>query len=653
MMIAFRLPSTAAQRRRRRDRGRCYQCRCAIARLRTRDGRQLWRRPLAVGRQEAPGFAEELLGTRHARQRCHSPSLALPRSASLSLHTHPLPFPRLCFPLPCPFPLSLPLIFLTYSYAFSLKISSSPFSLNLISPSHPSPPSLAVLVIGWMGSQFAILESASVSSSSYSHSSLAYNHGISLHSQEGDLGIQVGAVQSPQSPLSAESGRNASGGDTQGSDSIRSVLVAPPRPSSPAASTSPRPAIPAAAVPPRLALPAAGPGPLCDLYQGRWVHTRQAALYSGEKCGWMFEYYACARSNRPLDMRQYERLRWQPNGCNTTRFSAEGFFERMRNKRIAFVGDSLGQQQFQSLLCVLAPEGPPKNMSDPSSPIQDVSKEYSRKATGPGGRQPIDKAFRFVASNTTVIFRWSALLCDVEPFNKRNWMQGQALHLDQPDVFLKDFLKQLDVVVLNTGHHWYRDEMTWNVLEFYVNGSRAPLVKGQPIGPWPALKIATRSLSLWIDEQLKNTSKEHLLRKPGEGEGREGGGEGGGEGARRKLGSAGVEIPAFAAGGGSKMSTAIFGTPETKPMVLLRSVSPRHFIGEKPGTSGTCTHLKHPFGDAEVAVMLTTDAMKEDGVLGTSVHLLNITHLSAYRGDAHPSVWDPRYDTPKGEDCLH
>ncbi|CAI5527676.1 unnamed protein product [Closterium sp. Naga37s-1] len=385
-----------------------------------------------------------------------------------------------------------------------------------------------------------------------------------------------------------------------------------------------------------LALPAAGPGPLCDLYHGQWVQTQQPAYYSGEKCGWISTSFACARSNRPLEMRQYERLRWQPNGCNMTRFSAEGFFSRMRKKSIAFVGDSLGQEPFQSLLCMLAPEGPPKNMSDPASPIQDVRKDYGFFPTPRDSHRP-DRAYRFVASNTTVIFRWSTTLCEIEPLNKENGTQGNALHLDRPDTFLRDYLKKLDVVVLNTGHHWDRVEMNQNALRFYLNGTLAPPVNRRPMVMWLALKTAVRSVCVWIDDQLKQTSS--------------GAGDGGGEGARQKLGS-GVQLPGLATGGGAKQTTAIFGTPDTKPMVFLRSISPRHSKGDKNGTGG-CVQLKYPLGDAEVASMTTRDAIKEDGVLGTSVRLLNTTHLSAYRGDAHPAGWDPRYVTAKGQDCLH
>ncbi|CAI7886639.1 unnamed protein product, partial [Closterium sp. NIES-54] len=300
----------------------------------------------------------------------------------------------------------------------------------------------------------------------------------------------------------------------------------------------------------------------------------------------------------------------------------------MRNKSIAFVGDSLGQQQFQSLLCMLSPNGPPKNMSDPSSPVQDVGTDYGFFQL-PEDRRPTGLAYRFLASNTTVIFRWTPYLCRIKPF-KGDWKLGRAMHLDRPDTFLRKFLKELDVVVLSTGHHWNEDEMREKGLFFFLNGSQAPPVESRPMVVSLALRTAIRSVSVWVDDQLKGMGKGRLQVKGGWR-------EGAGVGKRESLGSAAM-LPAV----------------NTKPMVFLRSISPRHFMEGEWNSRGRCDHLKHPFGDIDVANMTTWDAEKEDGVLGTSVHLLNITHLSAYRGDAHPAKWDARFNKPKRpQDCMH
>ncbi|KAI4341980.1 hypothetical protein MLD38_026646 [Melastoma candidum] len=45
---------------------------------------------------------------------------------------------------------------------------------------------------------------------------------------------------------------------------------------------------------------------------------------------------------------------WQPHGCRLPRFNATELLERSRNGRIVFAGDSLGRNQWESLLCMLS-----------------------------------------------------------------------------------------------------------------------------------------------------------------------------------------------------------------------------------------------------------------------------------------------------------
>ncbi|CAI7891050.1 unnamed protein product, partial [Closterium sp. NIES-54] len=168
-------------------------------------------------------------------------------------------------------------------------------------------------------SEFAILFSTSVSSSSYSHNSSSHSHSSSSYSHNADSRKELSTLHRSEfegseggdSPGADSSASDASSGDASGGDSADSITAS-------IESNHAVPAVPAVPV-----FPAAS---LCDLYHGRWVHTRQRALYSGERCKWISLNWACARSNRPREMRDYERLRWQPRGCSAEQFSAEGFF---------------------------------------------------------------------------------------------------------------------------------------------------------------------------------------------------------------------------------------------------------------------------------------------------------------------------------------
>ncbi|KAF5953696.1 hypothetical protein HYC85_006552 [Camellia sinensis] len=74
----------------------------------------------------------------------------------------------------------------------------------------------------------------------------------------------------------------------------------------------------------------------------------------------LFNGVACERSGR-MDLK-YQHWRWQPHECDlpssvkfymVTRFNAIAMLERLRNKRLVFVGDSLTRNQWTSMVCLL------------------------------------------------------------------------------------------------------------------------------------------------------------------------------------------------------------------------------------------------------------------------------------------------------------
>lgn len=53
--------------------------------------------------------------------------------------------------------------------------------------------------------------------------------------------------------------------------------------------------------------------------------------------------------------RKYLNWRWQPEGCGLPRFNASELQERSRNGGIVLAGDSVGRNQWEHFLCMLAP----------------------------------------------------------------------------------------------------------------------------------------------------------------------------------------------------------------------------------------------------------------------------------------------------------
>ncbi|XP_006650256.1 protein trichome birefringence-like 16 isoform X3 [Oryza brachyantha] len=205
---------------------------------------------------------------------------------------------------------------------------------------------------------------------------------------------------------------------------------------------------------------------------------------------WLSGSWACRLTQRK-DF-AYEKYRWQPEGCEMPVFEASQFLTRMQDKTIAYVGDSLGRQMFQSMMC-MATEG--KERPD----VEDVGTEYGF-LLAPGAKRPDGWAYRFPSTNTTILYHWSSTLCDLEPLNPLDPATSYAMHLDRPPAFLKNNLHRFHVLVLNTGHHWNRGKLRANKWEMYLGG--APNNNRNIAVIWKAKNFTIHSVIKWLDSQL-------------------------------------------------------------------------------------------------------------------------------------------------------
>lgn len=323
---------------------------------------------------------------------------------------------------------------------------------------------------------------------------------------------------------------------------------------------------------------------VCNYAKGRWIPDSRRPLYSGFNCKqWLSPMWACRLTKRP-DF-SFEGYRWKPESCEMPEFERAAFLRRMQDKTIAFIGDSLGRQQFQSLMC-MATGG------EESPEVENVGIKYGL-VKHRGAIRPDGWAYRFPKTNTTILYYWSASLCDLVPLDRSNRTSDVAMHLDRPPAFMRQYLDQFDVLVLNTGHHWNRGKINGNRWVMYVDGKPNEDKKRAQIDE--AKNFTIHSVVRWLDSQLP--SHPHLK-------------------------------------------------------TFFRTISPRHFFNGDWNTGGSCDNNTPLSGGSEVVQEGSSDSVIEVALRGTKTKILDITALSQLRDEGHVSRYTIR-GTAAVNDCLH
>ncbi|KAE8099122.1 hypothetical protein FH972_017127 [Carpinus fangiana] len=321
----------------------------------------------------------------------------------------------------------------------------------------------------------------------------------------------------------------------------------------------------------------------CDVFSGKWVFDNTShPLYSESECPYMSDQLACHKHGRS-DL-GYQYWRWQPHNCNLKRWSVTEMWEKLRGKRLMFVGDSLNRGQWISMLCLLQSVIPAnKRTITPNAPLT---------------------IFRAEEYNATVEFLWAPLLVESNSDDPVNHRSDERII--RPDSILKHASQweHADILVFNT-YLWWRQgpvKLLWSTEE---NGVCEEL---DGLG---AMEMAMGAWADWV------ASKVDPLKK----------------------------------------------------RVFFVTMSPTHLWSREwePGSEGNCYNEKTPI-DLErywgSGSDLPTMSMVEKVLsrLGSKVSVLNITQLSEYRKDGHPSIYRKFWEMLRPEqlsnpasysDCIH
>ncbi|KAG4989842.1 hypothetical protein JHK85_032825 [Glycine max] len=172
--------------------------------------------------------------------------------------------------------------------------------------------------------------------------------------------------------------------------------------------------------------------------------------------------------------KEYQRWRWQPHGCDLPTFSARLMLEKLRGKRMMFIGDSLNRSQYASLICLLHQLIPEHAKSEETLDSLTVfsAKEY----------------------NATIEFYWA-------PFLLESNSDNAVIHRVTDRIVRKGSI--------NThGRHWKdADIVVFNTYLWWITGSKMKILLGSfndevkeiiEMSTEDAYRMAIKSMLRWV-----------------------------------------------------------------------------------------------------------------------------------------------------------
>nr|XP_043635338.1 protein trichome birefringence-like 34 [Erigeron canadensis] len=231
----------------------------------------------------------------------------------------------------------------------------------------------------------------------------------------------------------------------------------------------------------------------CDLFSGKWVYDNksQYPLYKEDLCPYLKDSYDCQTHGRKDT--KYLQWRWQPHDCDFPRFDSNAVVEKLKGKRLLFVGDSISRNQYTSMICML------------HSSIQG-DKKVSGDLNGSL------RTFRATDHNISIDFYWAPMLVESNGDSPTNHHPNDRMvRMETIEKHSRHWINA-DILVFNS-YHWWRKPIVKLAQSI---GSRldGPDQVYEEIDYLSAYKMGLKAWSKWVFTQVDHSKTKIFFMGP-------------------------------------------------------------------------------------------------------------------------------------------
>ncbi|KAJ6409320.1 hypothetical protein OIU84_008919 [Salix udensis] len=211
----------------------------------------------------------------------------------------------------------------------------------------------------------------------------------------------------------------------------------------------------------------------CAMFVGTWVRDESYPLYQSSNCPTIIDaQFNCQMYGRPDS--DYLKYRWQPLNCELPRFNGLEFLRNMKGKSMMFVGDSLGRNQWESLVCLI------------SSSVPQSSTKMSRGL-------PFS-IFKFLDYDVSISYYKAPYLVDID------LVQGKRVLKLEEISGNANAWRNADVLVFDTGH-WWNHQGSLQGWDYMESGG----TYYQDMDRMVAMERGLRTWANWVDSNIDTT----------------------------------------------------------------------------------------------------------------------------------------------------